>query len=69
VRRTSLLGCKNNCLEITTADTDDDRVAVRNFLAQYIDGIAPNAVPPLENEGLYRPLVSNRRASECGSAT
>ena len=44
-------------MEIMTADTDDDRVAVRNFLGQYIDGIAPNAVPSLENDDLYRPLV------------
>lgn len=44
-------------MEIKTADTDDDRVAVRNFLAQYIDDIAPDAVPSLRNDDLFRPLV------------
>ena len=44
-------------MEITTAETDDDRVAVRNYLAQYIDGIAHNAVPSLKNDDFYSALV------------
>jgi GNAT superfamily N-acetyltransferase len=44
-------------VEIMSAETDEDRVAIRDFFAQYIDDVASNAVPSLENEDLYRPLV------------
>lgn len=50
-------GCKKYEMEIANADTDGERTAVRNFLAQHIKGIAPNAVPSLENDNFYRPLV------------
>jgi GNAT superfamily N-acetyltransferase len=44
-------------MNITTADTDEDRLVTRDFLAQYIDDIAPDAVPKLSDDDLYRPLV------------
>lgn len=44
-------------MDIETANTDEDRVAVRNFLARYIGDIAPDAVPALRNDEIYRPLV------------
>jgi len=53
----SALGCRNCSVDITTADTDDERIAVRDFLAEYIDDIAPNAVPKLQDDDLFKPLV------------
>ena len=44
-------------MNIVTADTDEDRLIARDFLAQYIDDIAPDALPNLGDDDLYRPLV------------
>ena len=44
-------------MNIVTADSDEDRLLARDFLAQYIDDIAPDALPNLGDDDLYRPLV------------
>ena len=50
--------------EIHYAATDDERQEVRDFLAEHIPGIAPNAVPRLEMDGAYAPLIPVVRAAE-----
>lgn len=57
--------------EIHYAVTDDERREVRDFLAEHIPGIAPNAVPRLEMDGAYAPLIPVVRGAEgeiCGAA-
>lgn len=44
-------------MNIVTADSDEDRLCARDFLAQFIDDIAPDALPNLRDDDLYRPLV------------
>lgn len=50
--------------EIHYAATDHERQEVRDFLAEHITGIAPNAVPRLEMDGAYAPLIPVVRSPE-----
>lgn len=43
---------------ITTATTDSERAAAQQLLAGVIPGIAPNAVPGVAMDRMYRPVVA-----------
>lgn len=44
-------------LEITSADSDADHRSLRDLLARHIDDIAVSAIPELQDDRYYNPLV------------
>lgn len=49
---------------ITTADTSEDRADVQAFFHSHFEEIAPNAVPAVEHDHLYAPVILTVREND-----